>query len=76
MERFDLTGRNSSGSEFVPRRGRSFGHVSSPTRLDLLDSNNKIKKTKCFMWCRLGTRNPFFLSLGCTEVVPNSQNTQ
>jgi hypothetical protein len=44
--------------------------------IDCLDSNNKIKKAKYFIWCRFGTGNPFFLSLGCTEVVPNSQNTQ
>ena len=30
-------------------------------------------KSKCFIWCRLGlgARAPFFLSLSCTEVVPN-----
>ena len=42
-------------------------------QFDRLDSNNKIKKTKCFIWRRLGSRKPFFLSLRCTEFVPNSQ---
>ena len=27
--------------------------------------------SKCFIWCRLGASEPFFLSLSCTEVVPN-----
>jgi hypothetical protein len=44
--------------------------------IDCLDSNHKIKKSKCFIWCRLGARKPFFLSLSCTEFVPNSQSTQ
>ena len=46
------------------------------TKIDRLDSNNRVKKSKCFIWCRLGTRGPFFLSLSCTEFVPNSQSTQ
>ena len=37
---------------------------------DLLVPKNAIKKSKCFIWCRLGARRPFFLSLSCTEVVP------
>jgi hypothetical protein len=41
-----------------------------------LDSDNKIKKSKCFIWYRLGARGPFFLSLSCTEFVPNFQSTQ
>ena len=32
--------------------------------------------SKCFIGCRLGTRGPFFLSLSCTEFLPNSQSTQ
>jgi len=43
-----------------------------PIMADCLDSNQKLKKSKCFIQCRLGTRNPFFLSLNCTEFVPNS----
>ena len=38
---------------------------------ELLVPNNRVKKSKCFVWCRLGTKMPFFLSLSCTEVVPN-----
>jgi len=37
---------------------------------DCLDSNKKLKKSKCFIWCRLRAR-AFFLSLSCTEFVPN-----
>ena len=46
------------------------GHVgvSYPRLRDCLDSNYKIKKAKCFIWFRFGTVNPFFLSLGCTEL--------
>ena len=29
--------------------------------------NNQIEKSKCFTWCRLGARKPFFLSLSCTD---------
>jgi hypothetical protein len=47
-----------------------------PRFIDRLDSNKKLKKSKCFIQCRLGTRKPFFLSLSCTEFVPNSQSTQ
>ena len=47
-----------------------------PRLIDRLDSNNRIKKSKCFIWCRLGARGPFFLSLSCAEFVPNSQSTQ
>ena len=32
--------------------------------------NYQGQNSKCFTWCRLGTRTPFFLSLSCTEVVP------
>src|SRR6516162_3701710 len=31
------------------------------------------QKSKCFILCRLGARKPFFLSLRCTEFVPNSR---
>ena len=41
-------------------------------KIDRLDSNKKLKKSTCFIQCRLGTRKPFFLSLSCTEFVPNS----
>jgi hypothetical protein len=47
-----------------------------PTAHERLDSNNKIKKSKCFILCRLGAGKPFFLSLSLTEFVPNSQGTQ
>src|ERR1700745_653586 len=30
----------------------------------------------CHAWCRFGARGPLFLSLSCTEFVPNSQSTQ
>jgi len=43
--------------------------------IDCLDSNKKLKKSKCLIQCRLGTRKPFFLSLNCAEFVPNSQRT-
>jgi hypothetical protein len=36
-----------------------------PRFTERLDSNNRIKKSKCFIWCRLGAREPFFLSLCC-----------
>ena len=45
-------------------------------RFDRLDSNKNLKKSKCFIQCRLGTRKPFFLSLNCTEFVPSSQSIQ
>src|SRR6267142_1116731 len=32
--------------------------------------NCESQNSKCFIWCRLGTGEPFFLSLSCTEVVP------
>src|SRR5580692_2741582 len=32
----------------------------------------ELKNPKCFAWCRLGTRKPFFLLFRCTEVVPKS----
>ena len=51
-------------------------HGKKKAKKDRLDSNYKIKKSKCFIWCRLGARGPFFLSLSCTEFVPNSQSTQ
>ena len=35
--------------------------------------NHEITNSKCFIWCRLGVRNPFFLSLSCTEVVPRAR---
>ncbi len=39
---------------------------------DPLVPNRKIQKSKCFIWCRLGTRKPFFLSphlsRTCTDV--------
>jgi hypothetical protein len=51
-------------------------HRRSQKRVNRLDSNRKLKKSKCFIQCRLGTRKPFFLSLKCTEFVPNSQSIQ
>ena len=45
-------------------------------RTPRLDSNNRIKKFKCFIWCRIEAREPLFLSLSCTEFVPNSQSIQ
>ena len=36
-----------------------------PRLIDRLDSNNRIKKSKCFIW-RLGARMPLFLSLSCS----------
>ncbi len=30
------------------------------------------KNSKCFIWCRLGSSVPLFLSLSCTEVVPRN----
>ena len=45
----------------APCRGRGEWFCTT----DPLDSNNKIKKIKCFILCRLGTRKPFFLSLSC-----------
>ena len=47
-----------------------------PRFTDRLDSNKKLKKSKCFIWCRIEAREPLFLSLSCTEFVPNSQSTQ
>jgi serine/threonine protein kinase len=44
--------------------------------IDCLDSNKKLKKSKCFIWCRIEAREPLFLSLSCTEFVPNSQSIQ
>lgn len=32
---------------------------SGSPRTDCLDSNNRIKKFKCFIWCRFGARGPF-----------------
>jgi hypothetical protein len=32
--------------------------------------NYETTNSKCFVWCRLGTSKPTFLSLRCTEVVP------
>ena len=32
----------------------------------------KLKNQSCFIWCRLGTRKPFFLSVGCTEESGNA----
>jgi len=33
--------------------------------------NQESQNSKCFIWCRLGTSEPLFLSLNCTEVVPS-----
>jgi hypothetical protein len=44
-------------------------------RFDRLDSNKKLKKSKCFIWCRIEAREPLFLSLSCTEFVPNSNKS-
>ncbi len=49
-------------------RFQPLGDYSS--MIDLLDSNNGIKKSKCFIWCRLQARNAFFLSLSCTDTCP------
>ncbi len=32
--------------------------------------NHELTNSKYFIWCRLGVRRTFFLSLSCTEVVP------
>ena len=55
---------------------RTIGATQNGNYIDCLDSNKKLKKSKCFILCRLGTRKPFFLSLNCTEFVPNSQSIQ
>jgi len=34
--------------------------------------NYRSQNSKCFIWCRLGTNTPSFLSLSCTEVVPKT----
>ena len=47
-----------------------------PRFTERLDSNKELKKSKCFIWCRIEAREPLFLSLSCTEFVPNSQSTQ
>jgi hypothetical protein len=43
-----------------------------------LDSNKKLRKSKCFIQCRLGTRKPFFLSLYriCTELHPRAYSAE
>jgi hypothetical protein len=48
--------------QFVGYRDLPIGEfMSDLLRIWLeLDSNKKIK-SKCFIWCRLGTGNPFFL---------------
>jgi hypothetical protein len=33
--------------------------------------NYESTNSKCFIWCRLGSSIPLFLSLSCTEIVPN-----
>ena len=43
----------------------SYSPSCGSTKFESLDSNNKIKKFKCFILCRLGARKPFFLSLSC-----------
>ena len=53
-------------------------YVTSPcARIlgDPLVPNYQSPNSKCFTRCRLGARTPFFLSLICTELVPNSQRT-
>src|ERR1022692_1600746 len=37
---------------------------------DPLVRNYGSTNSKCFVWCRLGSSAPFFLSLSCTELVP------
>ena len=44
-------------------------------KIDRLDSNNKIKKSKCLIWRRLETRGPFFLAFSCAEFLPNSPSS-
>src|SRR6266851_3676692 len=34
------------------------------------------QNSKCFIWCRLGSSVPLFLSLSCTDLVPNSLGLQ
>jgi hypothetical protein len=60
-------------------QSRGFSAIRLCVRIvaaDLLDSNKELKKSKCFIWCRIEAREPLFLSLSCTEFVPNSQSTQ
>ena len=35
--------------------------------------NYESTNSKCFIWCRLGTSKPTFLSLRCTEAVPRNR---
>ena|ERR1039458_8410013 len=36
--------------------------------------NHEITNSKCFIWCRLGSGPPLFLSLSCTDLVPKGGN--
>jgi hypothetical protein len=60
--------RQSVNNEWVP-----FWVPQQEARIQVVVSDPlvPIKKSKCFIWCRLGARMPFFLSLSCIELVPN-----
>jgi hypothetical protein len=55
---FSLRASNKTSSPQRPQRSGPWSRTMSPN-------------SKCFIWCRLGTTAPFFLSLSCTEVGPN-----
>ncbi len=52
--------------------------MPSPAKLylDPLVPNYETTNSKCFIWCRLGSSVPLFLSLSCTEVVPKLRNCE
>jgi hypothetical protein len=65
---------------FGIRNMREPRELSQPNQLDMvgeriwtsdpLVANYESTNSKCFIWCRLGSSAPFFLSLSCTVVVP------
>ena len=52
-------------------RPEGIGRREKSWTSDPLVPNYATKKSKSFIWCRLGTKSRSFLSLSCTEVVPN-----
>jgi hypothetical protein len=43
---------------------------------DSLVPNYEVTNSKCFIWCRLGSSVPLFLSVSCTDPVPKGGNSQ
>jgi hypothetical protein len=65
-------GMNRLGKAEIPARGSGRGEWICT--IDLLVPNHETQKSKCFIWCRLGAKKPFFLSLSCTEWQNRSQS--